>query len=195
MSLRFDLRPPQYRQAPRRSHVDIGKIFFIIVLVLFLLVSGGVAGYQLFRLHALNVALLDLEGGVASLQIQDSKLAAEVATLKDQIVFYEGVRGLLKDDLPALEFLGALEGSLPGTVWVDHVDLVAGAATVTGSAFSEGDVVVFSNALADARVVSEVVVPVISQSGEGLKRTVRFTMNCKLRDMAALVAASREEGN
>lgn len=188
MTIRFDLRPPQYRVIQRRSPLDRGKIFFFIALGLLVLTSGGVAGYHLFRFHALSLSLFDLESSVAALQVQDNKLGQTVKELQGQIAFYENTRDLAKQDLTALELLGALEGALPGTVWIERVDIMTGAATLTGSAFSEGDVVVFSNALDDAAVVAEVLVPVITQSGEGMKRTVKFTMTCKLRDLTALIA-------
>ena len=186
MTIRFDLRPAQYRTTQGSAPVDRVKRLFCVVFGLLALVSGGVAGYQFFHLHNLSLSLIDLEGRVATLQIQDNKLADTVKELQIQIAFYEKMRDLTKEDLTALELLGALEGALPGTVWIERVDLMAGAVTLTGSAFSEGDVVVFSNALDDAAVVAEVLVPVISQSGEGLKRTVKFTMTCKLRDLTAL---------
>ena len=187
MTIRFDLRPPQYRQTQKRYAVDRGKILFFLALLLMMLSSGGVAGYQAFRLHALSLSLMDLESSVAALQAQDGKLARTVQDLQQEIAFYEGARDLVKEELTALELLGAMEGALPGTVWIERVDVVAGAATLTGLGFSDGVVVIFSNALANAAVVAEVLVPVISQSGEGLKRTVRFTMTCKLRDLTALI--------
>ena len=87
MTIRFDLRPPQYRQTQKRYAVDRGKILFFLALLLMMLSSGGVAGYQAFRLHALSLSLMDLESSVAALQAQDGKLARTVQDLQQEIAF------------------------------------------------------------------------------------------------------------
>jgi Tfp pilus assembly protein PilN len=190
MSVRFDLRPEKYRGKAQKRQTGRSALLFIVLFVASFGLSVGNALFGYFRLDSLRNEAASVSERMFSLERQAKELDRELQRLQQQEQLHAKVLSMVREDIPSLEFLVALEASLPGTVWVDRISIHPGRAEVEGYAYSEGDVVVFGNALSRATVVREVSLPVTNGVVRDGRRLVRFSLSCSLADLASLGDAS-----
>lgn len=186
MSVRFDLRPERYRSKAQQRQSGRPGLVLVVLFAVFLALALGNTLLGYLRLESLRNEAASVSERMFSLERQAKELDRELQRLQQQEKLHAEVLSMVREDIPSLEFLAALEASLPGTVWVDRVSVRPGRAEAEGYAYSEGDVVVFGNALSKATVVREVSLPVTSGVVRDGRRFVRFSLSCSLTDLASL---------
>lgn len=111
---------------------------------------------------------------------------AELKRLQSRMKDYGKALVILQQELPSVEFFSVLEKALPPGVWVEKADIAAGKVSLSGFAFTENDVVSFGRALSDASVIKSVAFPVTSRVRQESGATVRFSLDCGLRDIMSI---------
>ncbi len=191
--IRFDLRPPEYREKKSVSRsFDALRLLFVVMTGLFVGVSLVSLGYSYFSLREQQELLRDRQQSLRVLERQAKALRTELERLQGEEKEYQSILTLLKGELPSLEVLAALEGSLPPRVWLTSLNITKGSVSMQGDAFSEADVVTFGNNLAEASIIKSVVVPKVSRARGGNGKTVSFVLDCSLHDITA-VTLPRED--
>jgi Tfp pilus assembly protein PilN len=185
--MRFDLRPQEYRQQEKtKKGSDPLRILFLLLVVLFVGTSLLSLGYSWLRLREHQELLQARQESLRVLERQARALKTELGRLQEEEKDYQAILGLLKGELPSLEVLAALEGSLPPRVWLTSLSIAKNAVSMQGEAFSEADVVEFGNNLGEASIIRSVVVPKVSRSRAGTSKTVSFVLDCTLHDITAV---------
>ncbi|MEA3508523.1 MAG: PilN domain-containing protein, partial [Synergistota bacterium] len=87
-----------------------------------------------------------------------------------------------------------LEKALPPSVWLGEMSVSGNGVALSGTAYSENDVVSFARAMTEAPVVASVGFPVTSRVRSGNGGAVRFTLDCVLSDLSAPVQGQDDAG-
>jgi Tfp pilus assembly protein PilN len=184
--MRFDLRPEEYKNSDagkkRGKGKDILGGLFVFLVILLVGASALSLGYSWLRLREQQDLLQVRQESLRVLERQARALKTELTRLQQEEKEYQAILGLLKGELPSLEVLAALEGSLPARVWLTSLSISKNAVSMQGEAYSEADVVEFGNNLGEASIVQSVVVPKVGRS-RGSSKTVSFVLDCTLYDI------------
>lgn len=178
MTIKLDLRPASLKRETRKA-VHATRLVAAILLVAFCLVSGVCILFGSVLSFRLREEKATLKLSIEELTAQDVRLTGELKRLQNESARFIENLALVKAELPALEFLNAVQGALPAASRMDTVEVNAGSAKIVGIAASEGEVVAFARKLGEAPLVSSVSFPVTSKQGN----LIRFELTCSLLDM------------
>ena len=180
MTIKLDLRPASLKRESRKA-VNATRLAAAVLLVAFCLVSAVCILYGSILAFRLKEEKASLQLSIEELTAQDVRLTGELKRLQNEAARFTENLALVKAELPALEFLNAVQGALPAASRMDTVEVSAGSAKIVGVAASEGEVVAFARKLGEAPLVSSVSFPVTSKQGN----LIRFELTCSLLDMDA----------
>jgi Tfp pilus assembly protein PilN len=192
MIVRFDLRPRSVIESSSKK-IRYQRLVAAVLLLSFSLVTGITVVYGAMLSTSLRAERARLERVVEESQLENRRLVSQIKTLRAREKIFAGALSLLQKELPSLEFLGALEGALPPTVWLDKVSIKAGTATMSGNAYAENDIVTFARGLSASTVVTFVGLPVTTRSRRDGRDVVRFNLQCGVMDLEKLDQLSRKE--
>ena len=192
MTVRFDLRPRSVIESTSRR-IRYQRLVAVILLLAFFLVTGITVVYGAILSSSLKSERVRLEQVVEESSVQNQRLTSQIKTLQSREKLFAGALSLLQKELPSLEFLGALEGALPPTVWLDKISIQAGTVKMSGSAYAENDIVTFARGLTASTVVTYVGLPVTTRSRRDGRDVVRFNLQCGILDLEQLDKLSRKE--
>lgn len=178
MTIKLDLRPASLKRETRKA-VHATRLVAAVLLVAFCLVSGVCILFGSVLSFRLREEKATLKLSIEELTAQDVRLTGELKRLQNESARFVENLALVKAELPALEFLNAVQGALPAASRMDTVEVNAGSAKIVGIAASEGEVVAFARKLGEAPLVSSVSFPVTSKQGN----LIRFELTCSLLDM------------
>ena len=187
MRVKLDLRPRDYIET-ERAPVHIGRILALVIVVLFIGVSSASFVYGFFLSRSLRTERVQLQDYIMRMQEQGGRMTAELRRLQGQVQDYGKALVILQQELPSIEFLSVLEKALPQGVWLEKMDISAGRVSMSGFAFTENDVVSFGRALSEATVIDSVGFPVTSRVRQDSGASVRFSLDCKIRDIMSIAA-------
>ncbi|MDD3917445.1 MAG: PilN domain-containing protein [Synergistaceae bacterium] len=184
MKVALDLRPRALIESQKRR-IDLPRILLLVSCALFL-ASGAISlGLSFVSYRSLLTDVARLEGSLELQTIQNARMANELQRLVQVEKLYTDALKLLQEELPALEFMEALERTLPSGVWMRSVSISPGRVSLQGSAVNENDVVEFAKGLLDAPVVATVDFPVTTRVSREGRSLVDFTLSCRIRDFAS----------
>lgn len=193
MRIKFDLRPEQY-VATVKEPLNIGRIVALVLITASLFASAATFSYGLVLSRALRSERVMLQQRAETMQLQNMKLGKELTRLRKEEETYRKALALIEKEIPSLEFMGVLEKALPPGVWLGEMSVSGSGVTLSGTAYSENDVVSFARAMTDAPVVASVGFPVTSRVRSGNGGAVRFTLACVLSELSAPVKGSEGAG-
>ena len=178
MTIKLDLRPASLKRETRKA-VNATRLVAAVLLISFCLVSTVCILYGSILAFRLKEEKASLKLSIEELTAQDVRLTGELKRLQNESARFMENLALVKAELPALEFLNALQGALPAASRMDTVEVSSGTAKIVGIAASEGEVVAFARKLGEAPLVSSVSFPVTSKQGN----LIRFELTCSLLDL------------
>ena len=181
MTIKLDLRPETLKRESKKA-VNATRLVAAVLLVAFCLVSLGSILYGTALAFRLREEKASLKLSIEELTTQDVRLTGELKRLQNESATFTENLALINAELPALEFLNAIQGALPSSTRIDSVEMSNGSAKLVGIASSEGEVVAFARKLGEATLVSSVSFPVTSKQGN----LIRFEVTCTLLDMDSL---------
>jgi len=181
MTIKLDLRPETLKRESKKA-VNATRLVAAVLLVAFCLVSLGSILYGTALAFRLKEEKASLKLSIEELTTQDVRLTGELKRLQNESATFTDNLALINAELPALEFLNAIQGALPSSTRIDSVEMSNGSAKLVGIASSEGEVVAFARKLGEATLVSSVSFPVTSKQGN----LIRFELTCSLLDMDSL---------
>lgn len=177
MKVRIDLRPRELVEQ-KKNGVNIGLIIVTVVFLSFIVVSGTTFVYGYMTSRSLQMQVSRLNDDIAILTAQNRRLSNEIQRLSEQEKMYGNALALLREELPTLEFLEAVEKALPKGVWLSSVTQRERKAEMKGFAYNENDIVVFARGLIDTGVVPNVDFPVTRRTTLNGAAVVDFSLSC-----------------
>lgn len=193
MKVKLDLRP-RYLLESSRKKLNAARVLLVSLLLAFFLVGGTTLGLSFMKVRSMNSEAAMVSDQVAIQKAQNRKMANEIKRLSEVEAVYTSALKLLKDELPALEFVNAVEAALPLGVWLESLTINPGKATLRGKAWVESDVVEFAKGLLDSGVVATVDFPVTTRIEKDKESMVDFTLSCLLRDIATVADNAGRKG-
>ena len=193
MKVKLDLRP-RYLLESSRKKLNAARVLLVSLLLAFFLVGGTTLGLSFMKVRSMNSEVAMVSDQVAIQKAQNRKMANEIKRLSEVEAVYTSALKLLKDELPALEFVNAVEAALPLGVWLESLTINPGKATLRGKAWVESDVVEFAKGLLDSGVVATVDFPVTTRIEKDKESMVDFTLSCLLRDIATVADNAGRKG-
>jgi len=186
MKVLLDLRPRALVES-QKKRLNVSRLVMTLLFLTFFLIGGSTIVRAFWNYLSLVDRVAFLEDTLAIKSKQNERLANELSRLAEEEAVYVSALKLLQDELPALEFLQAMETSLPPGVWVRTLSIVPGKVSLQGSAYKEDDVVEFGKGLLDAPVVAAVDFPVTTRVVRDGQSLVDYTLACSLRNFAATI--------
>ncbi len=187
MNIRIDLRPDKQAK-PKVSAIGLSKYIAVILLLVFVGVSGLTLVYGALKAHYMKAEIQQTEKTIARLTTQNTRLADELKRLQQQEKVYVDALNLLEDELPTIEFLSILEQNLPSGVWLNSISIKMGSVSLKGNSYGENDVVLFARGLLESDLVTSVSFPDTRRGKEkdGIPM-VDFSFSCQIRDIAQVL--------
>lgn len=187
MTVRLDLRPDRLDERTERAAKRAGVLCAVSLCVFFLCAAAFAAASAKAFLSLKTAKNLSVEN-----KIYEERAASAVSALKE-LRSSESAAARNVDfvfgGVPALEFLDGV-AACGSKVTVECIEMSPGSALVKGTAFSDGDVLAFADALARLEAVEDVGVPAVA-SDEGRGVSVKsFSINVKLKDIRRVMLSS-----
>lgn len=189
MKVILDLRPLALVESQKQK-LNIPRLLLVLFFAAFFLVGGTTLVMAFMRFRMLRTEVARLQDTLVVQNAQNDRMETELQRLSETEELYVSALTLLQEELPALEFLNALEKALPYGVWMKSVSIVPGRASLQGNAFNENDVVEFAKGLLDASIVVTVDFPVTTRVVLNNESLVAFTLSCRLRDFPATISSA-----
>jgi hypothetical protein len=182
MQVLFDLRPPHIVQLQSQK-VDITRVLSVLFFVLFILVSVYNIGNIAYNFLEVRKNLANAMGEQRSVQDASAAFTAEInrlRTIKNKITVY---LAFTREELPAVEFMKALEDALPQQgLKVSRLEVRPNNVLMTGSALSDNEIAMFAANLESLNyIVTRVDSPVTTKSTLGSRQISDFRLACTIK--------------
>jgi Tfp pilus assembly protein PilN len=173
--------------------IDIARVLIVIFFVGFVAVSIFNIANMLIKLRGLNDALAGERGEQAS-------VTASIASIDNKITEFRAIRDRIKayleftrQDLPTVEFLSALEGTVTAGLKVSNIDIRQGSVTIRGSGITDQDVMDFVNSLDSLKyMITKVDPPSMTKNTLNNVMITDFSLSCNIKSVTEIGEALPE---
>ena len=188
MQVLFDLRPP-HLVAYQSQKVDMSRVLSVVLFLIFLMMSLYNIGFTTFRYVQTRQELATARGEQDQVKTTSASFAAKIRQmqeLKTKIVAY---LEFTREELPAVEFMKALEDALPNGLKISALSVRPGNVLMVGSALSDAEIIGLSSNLDAMRyIVTKVDAPVTTKSTLGVRMISDFRLTCDIRKILDIAA-------
>ncbi|MDR3280836.1 MAG: PilN domain-containing protein [Synergistaceae bacterium] len=190
MQVIFDLRPPFLVQH-QAQRVDIARVLSVVLFLVFIIFSFYNIGYTAINYLDVRRDLTDATGEQMSVRDQLAGLADSIQqarNIKDSVVVY---LNFSREELPVVEFMKALEDTVPPGLKIANLDVRPGNVVLSGSAASDNEINTFiANLDTDAMkyIITTVGSPTTTKSVLGSKQIADFRVSCAIRAILDIAA-------
>ena len=192
MKIKIDLRPRELIEQKKHG-VNFALIIVTVIFLSFVAVSGTTFVYGYVTSRSLQAEVSRLNDDIAMLTAQNRRLSNEIQRLSLQEKMYGNALALLREELPTLEFLEAVEKALPKGVWLSSAAQKQGSAELKGFSYNENDIVVFARGLIDTGVVPNVAFPVTKRTKLDGAAVVDFSLSCSVGAIESIGKAGEKK--
>ncbi|MBQ9594570.1 MAG: pilus assembly protein PilM [Synergistaceae bacterium] len=189
----LDLRPAEYIELERRRYsFNPNRLILWGLLAGFLMMSAGTITYAFLMNYRIREDIEDMQSNVSTLTIKRQELEKENAKLEKRRQHTEQILEFLKNDMPVLEVLNAIEVNVKDGIKYDNADFTKGllggvTVVIDGKARGDKEIIAMSEGLKESGLFDSVMIP-FSQKDQ-LQRKV-FKMILKVKD----IMVTRTEG-
>jgi hypothetical protein len=169
--------------------VDILRVFNVLFFLIFLMLSIYDIGFLALNLRRVKQELSVARGNESSVQTQSAQYASAITTMKalrDRVQVY---LQFTREELPAVEFMAALEGAISNGIKISHLEVRPGSVLMRGAALTDQEIIDFAAKLDGMKnIVTNVAAPVTAKSNLGSRQITDFTITCNVKDIMAIAA-------
>ena len=189
----LDLRPAEYVELERRRYsFNPNRLILWALLAGFLMMSAGTISYAFLTTYRMNEEIEAMQDTISSLTLKRQELEKENSHLEKRRQHTEQILEFLKNDMPVLEVLNAIEVNTINGIKYDNADFSKGPlggvnVVVDGKARSDKEIITMSEGLKESGLFESVMIP-FSQKDQ-LQRKV-FKMVLRVKD----IMVTRTEG-
>jgi len=188
MQVLFDLRPP-HMITYQSQKVDISRVLSVVLFLIFITISIYNVASTTFRYIQTRQELVAARGERDQVRTMSASFAAkirEMQALKTKIVAY---LEFTREELPAVEFMKALEDALPAGLKISSLSVRPGSVLMVGSALTDTEIIALSSNLdAMQYIVTKVDAPVTTKSVLGSRQISDFRLTCDIRKILDIAA-------
>ena len=188
MQVLLDLRPP-HMVAYQAHKVDMSRVLSVVLFLLFIMISLYNIGFTTFRYIDARQKLIAARGEQDQVKTMSVTFAAKIRQmqeLKTKIVAY---LEFTREELPAVEFMKALEDALPQGLKIATLSVRPGNVLMVGSALTDTEIIALSSNLGAMNyIVTKVDAPVTTKSTLGTRMIADFRLTCDIRKILDIAA-------
>jgi hypothetical protein len=189
MQVLFDLRAPHIVQLQSQK-VDLTRVLSVLFFVLFIGVSVYNIGYIAFNYLKVRQALVDATGEQRSVQDASAAFSASITNMRAIKTRVAAYLQFTREELPAVEFMKALEDALPQEgLKISQLEVRPGNVMMVGSALTDNEITMFAANLDSLKyIVTKVDSPVTTKSTLGTRQISDFRLACAIRKVLDIAA-------
>ncbi|MDR1137123.1 MAG: PilN domain-containing protein [Synergistaceae bacterium] len=189
MQVLFDLRPPHIVQL-QSQRVDITRVLSVLFFVLFIVVSVYNIAYIAFNYLKVRQDLVDATGEQRSVQDASAAFTVSITNMRAIKTRVAAYLEFTREELPAVEFMTALENALPAQgLKISQLEVRPGNVMMVGSALTDDEIAMFAANLDGLRyIVTKVDSPVTTKSTLGARQIVDFRLACTIKKVLDIAA-------
>jgi hypothetical protein len=171
------------------QRVDVFRVFNVLFFLIFLILSVYDIGFLALNLRRVKQELSAARGDEASVKAQSVQYASALTTMKELRDKVQVYLQFTREELPAVEFMAALEGAISNGIKISRLEVRPGNVLMRGAAVSDQEIIDFAAKLDGMKnIVTTVNAPVTSKSTLGSRQISEFTLTCNIKDIMAIAA-------
>jgi Tfp pilus assembly protein PilN len=188
MQVLFDLRPPHLVQLQARN-VDVPRLLGILLFMIFMALSFWNVGFTAFKYlqvrQELNVSL----GRHSEVRTLSATLGAAIKQMQAEKTRIVAYLEFTREELPAVEFMKALEDTIPDGLKIATLNVRPESVAMAGSALGGDQIIDFAAKLDSQKyIVTRVDSPVTTRSELRGRQISDFRIICDLRKILDIAA-------
>lgn len=192
MQVLFDLKSKQLAHE-QETRVDIIRLVSVLLFVVFVLLSAFNIGFTTLQLNGVKSELAALRNEEGRVNDNSNRLANSIDTMRKMRDKIKAYLAFTRQELPAVEFMAALEAAVPGGLKITNLEIRPGNALMRGSALTDQDIIDFGAKLDGMRgIVTKVDAPVTTRGTIGSRMVSDYTITCNIRSISDVAAVYPE---
>jgi len=181
---KLNLKPHREVLAAQKK-VNSVRLLALSLICLFSFMAGISLLYGFWMSLELEGEQKSLNLSVEMLKKQHGLLSEELAEMKRDLKLYKEAVAFVKEELPALECLLAVETALLDEMWLSRLEIDSDRVALQGYAMTEDELLEFAREISASPVISNVDLPVMRRvKKRGKMDMVEFSLNCSLKRIA-----------
>ncbi|MDR1481069.1 MAG: hypothetical protein LBI74_00415 [Synergistaceae bacterium] len=186
MKVLFDLRPSHLVQE-QDQQMDITRLFSLIFFLVFCLLSLVNIVYIAKNLLEVREELTITRGDEIAVTENVTMLTASINKMREVRDRARIYLEFTRQELPAVEFMAALEGAASDGLTIINMDIRPGNVMMRGSAVGDQDIIDFSSRLDGMKnIVTKVDAPVTTRGLVGSMRVTDFSVTCNIKSLSEI---------
>jgi hypothetical protein len=169
----------------------MSRILSVLLFLIFIMLSLFNIGYTTVKYIGVRQELSSSAGEQQTVRTQSTQFLAKISemrAIKTRIVAY---LEFTREELPAVEFMQALEDALPAGLKIANLDIRPDNALMVGASLTDNEIISFAENLAGMRyIVTTVDSPVTTKSVLGSRQIMDFRLSCNIRKILDIAADS-----
>jgi hypothetical protein len=174
----------------QEQQVDLTRLLSVLLFVAFVGLSLFNIVHITIRLRDVRTDLASTEGEQLVISDQTERLGqriAEMRKLRDKVRAYIE---FTRQELPTVEFMAALEESVPDGVKISNLQIRPGSVTMRGSALTDQDISEFGARLNGRKdITTGVDAPVTTKTTLGSVMISDFSISCNIRSISDIASS------
>jgi hypothetical protein len=169
--------------------VDLARVLSVVLFLIFIMMSLYNIGFTTFKYIQTRQELISARGEQDQVRTASTTFTTKIRQmqeLKTQIVAY---LEFTREELPAVEFMKALEDALPQGLKISSLSVRPGNVLMVGSALTDTEIIELSSNLGAMNyIVTKVDAPVTTKSVLGTRPISDFRLTCDIRKILDIAA-------
>jgi hypothetical protein len=167
--------------------MDLSRLLSVILFLAFCLLSLANIVYMAMNLLEIREELTTAKGNEIAVTENVTMLTGSINKMREirdrARIYLEFTR----QELPAVEFMAALEGVASDSLTIVNMDIRPGNVMMRGSAIGDQDIIDFSSKLDGMKnIVTKVDAPVTTRGAVGSMLVTDFTITCDIKSLSAI---------
>ena len=153
----------------------------VSLFLIFTLLSLFNVVYMGMQYHGVRRELIAAKGNQDHLMAQTDGLTQKITSMKDLKDKMIGDMGFVRQDLPTVEFLAALEGAVPSGVKITRLEIRPGNVMMEGVALDDQNIITLGAKLDGMKnIVKKVDAPTTTRTAVGNRVAFAFKITCDI---------------
>ncbi len=175
----------------QERQVNVGRLLSVSLFLIFTLLSLFNVVYMGMQYHGVRRELIAAKGNQDHLMAQTDGLTQKITSMKDLKDKMIGDMGFVRQDLPTVEFLAALEGAVPSGVKITRLEIRTGNVMMEGVALDDQNIITLGAKLDGMKnIVKKVDAPTTTRTAVGNRVAFAFKITCDIRGISEIAAST-----
>jgi len=179
--------------ARQSQRVDILRALSVALFLVFIVMSVCNIAFTAVRYVNTRQELIAARGELEKTRTLSAAFATGIGGMRELMTAVTAYLEFTREELPAVEFMKALEDALPPGLKISALSVRPGSVRMVGSALSDEEIIALSSNLgAMSHIVAHVDAPVTTKSVLGARQISDFSLTCDIRKISDIAEIGQE---